>query len=128
MTEKEIVKHVQNKMDTLEGLQALAGLFDPSVMPEPEPRHCVRCRKSYDPRYASVNLCRMEHPYHRVRHEWMGSKRSWDHCERCDKDFNVSGFHYGERNAPEDEGEWCFVGEHTQDEEMVMDEEWEEEE
>lgn len=118
LTPAELKNLLKKSLDMVAGLRELVKIFPESVMPVPNTKNCVRCHKAYDERYASQRICRVRHPMDMVRTEWEGSKVSWNHCERCDKEFGPK--------APYDEGEWCFEGEHTQDEELVQDEAWDE--
>jgi hypothetical protein len=48
-------------------------------------------------------------------------------CTRCDKDFNLDGFHsWGKRKKsdPCDSGPYCFEGAHTEDRRLVRRERW----
>jgi hypothetical protein len=48
---------------------------------------------------------------------------SWQHCYRCDKNFDVPDVDF-QGYRPNDAGEWCFQGAHTQNEEQVKQENW----
>lgn len=123
MTHDEIQKHLEDSCKTVEGLRCMAVLFPQSIMPSPQTKTCVRCHKKYDERYADQRVCRVEHPSEHCNTKWDGSKISWQHCYRCDNDFDVPDCYYG-RNRPYDSGKWCFEGEHTQDEAKIEEEEW----
>ena len=115
-TDKEIAKLVKQSVQTVEGLEALVKLFPPSVMPAKKSIVCGRCKQVYDPQVQSDLICREEHPFDRVRTEWNGSKKSWDHCRRCDKTFNLNGFNtWGKRRRddPQEEGEYCYETTHV---------------
>ena len=124
---EEIVQHLSATVQSLDGLRKLVEVFPTSVMPNPALQYCVRCGKNYDMQILSQRVCRVEHPDSAVRTKWDTSKKSWDECERCGKTFNCHGFHYADRRAVEDEGPWCFEGEHTADEELVAEEGWDKE-
>lgn len=121
LSKSEIKKHLEASCLTVEGLRAMAVLFPETIMPRPQTKHCVRCKEQYDDRNREQKVCRMEHPYEFQHTRWDGSKISWQHCYRCDGDFGVPG-HY--HRGPDDVGEWCFQGEHTQDENLVKEELW----
>lgn len=115
----EIVTIIKERVMTVEGLEALVTLFPPDVMPAKTTQKCGRCKKEYDPNIQSELICRLEHPFDRVRTEWDGSKKSWSHCRRCDKTFGLDGFHsWGKRrrNDPVEEGDYCFEGKHVPEE------------
>lgn len=114
MTAAELKKHLEAASKTVEGLRALTTIFPVSAMPEPQQQHCVRCQTTYDPGYPSQRICRMIHPENFVEHARRHD--SWDHCFRCDNDFNVP--RWPGRNV------WCFEGEHTQDIKRVENENW----
>eukprot|EP00563_Minutocellus_polymorphus_P020753 CAMPEP_0197715744 /NCGR_PEP_ID=MMETSP1434-20131217/856_1 /TAXON_ID=265543 /ORGANISM="Minutocellus polymorphus, Strain CCMP3303" /LENGTH=70 /DNA_ID=CAMNT_0043299953 /DNA_START=29 /DNA_END=242 /DNA_ORIENTATION=- len=47
---------------------------------------------------------------------WDTSKKSWEHCRRCGKDFALDGFHsWGKRRRddPETEGPYCYETTHV---------------
>ena len=54
-----------------------------------------------------------------VDQEWNGSKISWYECRRCGNTFNCYDVH-----DVDDEGPWCFEGEHTTDRALVKCEGW----
>ena len=115
-SDAEIAKLVKEGTKTVSGLEALVELFPPSIMPAKKSIACGRCKKSHDPQVKSDLICREEHPCDRVRTEWDGSKKSWDHCHRCDKTFNLNGHHsWGKRRRddPEEEGDYCYETTHV---------------
>jgi hypothetical protein len=119
-SDAEIAKIVKKGAATVKGLEALGKLFPASIMPPKKVIRCGRCEKEYDPQVKSDLICREEHPDDRVRQCWDTSKKSWDHCRRCDKTFNLDGYHsWGKRRRddPEEEGEYCYETRHVPDEE-----------
>jgi hypothetical protein len=56
----------------------------------------------------------MQHPEQFV--EPAGRHEHWDHCFRCNQDFNFPGRPH--------RGVWCFEGEHTQDIARLNRENW----
>lgn len=124
LSDQEIKKCLNDACKSVEGLRALAVVFPESCVPVPQTKYCVRCKEHYDERFQEQKVCRMEHPYEHCSTEWDGSKISWQHCYRCDGDFGVPDSYQRRRNAPYDVGEWCFQGEHTQDESLVEKENW----
>eukprot|EP00750_Incisomonas_marina_P030157 INCI7322.1.p1 GENE.INCI7322.1~~INCI7322.1.p1 ORF type:complete len:170 (+),score=35.29 INCI7322.1:117-626(+) len=117
MKAERVVDLLLDNLNTMEGLRHAAALITVSSMPAPQTRHCVRCDKSYDPQYAEARVCRMLHPDQKVRQEWDGSKISWYNCRRCNGNFDG-------HNKSDCDDEWCFVGAHTADAELVKDEGW----
>ncbi|KAL3803614.1 hypothetical protein ACHAWO_008864 [Cyclotella atomus] len=110
-TDSDIARLVKNAADTLEGLRALTKIFPEESMPAKKAVICGRCKKECDPWIPSDDVCREEHPYSKCSTEWDKSKKSWDHCRRCGKDFNLDGYHsLGKRgrNDPKDEGPFCY--------------------
>mmetsp|Transcript_36823 Transcript_36823/g.66210 ORF Transcript_36823/g.66210 Transcript_36823/m.66210 type:complete len:303 (-) Transcript_36823:195-1103(-) len=123
-SDAEIAKLVKDSTTTVEGLEALGKLFPTSVMPPKKSVRCGRCEKEYDPQLKSDLICREEHPYDRVKKCWDTSKKSWDHCRRCGKTFNLDGYHsWGKRRRddPEDEGEFCYETTHVPNDEYDED-------
>ena len=127
LSAQDVVKQLSTAAQRLDGLRHLSALFPPSKMPTPSVQHCVRCDTDYDPQFASQRVCRVEHPHDACRTMWEGSKKSWQECSRCGKTFGCDGMHSWDRRAVEDQGEWCFEGEHTTDEAVVEDEGWDDE-
>lgn len=101
-------------METVDGLKAMAQVFDSTTFPPKQTKKCKRCKKEYDPQIPSQLVCQVEHPWDQVKTEWDGSKKSWSHCNVCDRDFGLEGFHPCSRrvNDPYDDGPYCFEGEH----------------
>lgn len=119
-----IVSMIKEATKTAEGLEALTKVFPKEVMPPKKAVKCGRCGKEYDPQVASDTVCREEHPYDRSRTMWDTSKKSWEHCRRCNKDFNLDGFHsWGKRKRddPEDEGPYCYETTHVPEDEYDAD-------
>lgn len=123
LSRDEIHRQLEASCKTVEGLRALTTIFPESIVPVPQTKYCVRCKKNYDERYPDQKVCRLSHPYQFCNTEWDGSKISWQHCYRCDGDFGVPDY-YRKKNGPYGVGEWCFQGEHTQDEALVEEEKW----
>ena len=121
----DIVKLVKGASKTVEGLEALTQIFPKELMPAKRTVVCGRCEKEYDPQVPGDNVCREEHPYEFVKTMWDGSKKSWSHCRRCDKDFGLDGFHsWGKRGRddPEEEGDYCYETKHVPRDEYDPDE------
>ena len=67
-------------------------------------------------------MCKMDYPYQCRQEEWDGSKARWDHCRRCDSDFNCSG---QTQRGVYDRGEPPYwSGEHTHHQGTVDKEDW----
>jgi hypothetical protein len=89
-------------------------------MPHKKTIRCGRCKKEYDPQYKSGLIFREDHPRDQVSDQWDTSKKSWEHWRRCDKTFNLNGYHsWGKRGRyePEDQGDYCYETTHVPDEE-----------
>ena len=63
--------------------------------------------------------CKIEHPDDCCVTQWDGSKTSWSECKRCNKTFNLDGVHSWGRNAVDDDGAYCFQGQHTTDPNVI---------
>lgn len=116
---EQVVELIKKSMGTLEGLRTVATLFPDSIMPAPNTKYCVRCKKTYDNRFLSQRLCQIPHPEgecNAVRDK----HRSWKHCEKCDKTFYVTGEYNFGKDRIIDEGEWCFEGEHLPDDSLAV--------
>lgn len=123
-SDADIAKLVKNASETVEGLKALTKIFPEDVLPSKKTVVCGRCKQEYDPQIPSDNVCREDHPYERRKTMWDGSKKSWEHCRRCGKDFGLDGFHsWGKRKRddPEDEGDCCYETTHVPEEEYDTD-------
>ena len=111
----------------MSGLVHLVALFPKDILPAKKLKHCVRCAKDWDERYPSEATCVMDHPHNCTTEMWDTSKFSWTHCDRCGRDFDpqpkfnilrrLRGTFY--RDAM-----YCFQGQHTSDEAIVVDEGW----
>jgi hypothetical protein len=121
LSRDEIHRQLEASCKTVEGLRALTTIFPESIVPVPQTKYCVRCKKNYDGRYSEQKVCRLRHTHQLCHTEWDGSKVSWEHCYRCDGDFGIPDFY---RKSPYDVGEWCFQCEHTQDETLIEEEKW----
>jgi hypothetical protein len=115
---EQVVALIKKSMGTLEGLRTVATLFPDSIMPAPNTKYCVRCKKTYDDRFLSQRLCQIPHPEGECNAE-RDKYRSWKHCGRCDKTFYVTGEYNFGKDRIIDEGEWCFEGEHVPDDALV---------
>ena len=122
-----IVRLLRDSLRSLDGLRAVAShVLPPEAAPTPNVLRCLRCDESFDPAFAGRKSCKVQHPDACVHTDWESSKRSWDHCRRCDATFNLNGFHSWGRHNVSDDGEWCFEGEHTTDPRVVAEEKWDE--
>jgi hypothetical protein len=116
---EQVIELIKKCMGTVEGLRTVATLFPESIMPIPNTKYCVRCKKTYDDRFLSQRLCQIPHPEdeciaHRDKY------RSWNQCEQCEKTFDVTGeYLFGSKYCIMDKGKWCFEGEHVSDD-MVL--------
>ena len=111
---EKIVAFIKEKLDSIDGLQKVAALFDTNMMPTPQIQRCLRCKKDFDPQFSDGQSCKIDHKSEVTR--WRGSKVSWSECDPedggCGKTWNL----YGEaRKYVWDEGEYCFKGRHTTD-------------
>jgi hypothetical protein len=71
----------------------------------------------YDDRFLSQRLRQIPHPEdERISHN--EKYRSWNHCEKCDKIFVVSGSTTLVKDR--DEGKWCFEGEYVPDDSLNL--------
>jgi hypothetical protein len=122
LSAESVVNHLTSIAHSVDGLRQLAALFTERVMPKPSVRHCIRCDMDYDPQYCSKLACKVSHPEAVVSQCWIGSKKSWDECRQCRNTFNCCGMH----GFVDDEGPWCFKGEHTPDQAVVKEEGWDE--
>jgi hypothetical protein len=116
---EQVVALIKKSMGTLEGLRTVATLFPDSIMPTPNTKYCVRCKKTYDDRFLSQRLCQIPHPEGECNNE-RDKYRSWKHCEKCDKTFYVTGEYNFGRDFIPDEGEWCFEGAHVPDVDLTV--------
>ena len=73
----------------------------------------------------------MSHPMDQVRTHWETSKKCWDECEVCGKTLNRRGFNTSKSifwdndlDGSHEEENWCFVGLHTTDRDLVRREGW----
>lgn len=126
-SDSEIVTMVKAGLNTVDGLEALSKLFPVEVLPPKKSLKCGRCKKNYDPQVKSDLICREKHPYNRVSTEWDGSKKSWDHCSRCDRTFNLDGFHAlakRKRYDPVEEGDYCYEATHVPEDEYNEDDDY----
>lgn len=115
-SDEDIAKLVKKAAMTMGGLKALTKIFPEEVMPPKQTIRCGRCDQEYDPQIPSDRVCREEHPEDKCKMMWDGSKKSWEHCRRCGKDFRLDGFHsWGKRKRddPEDEGPYCYETVHV---------------
>lgn len=118
--DEDIVRLLKEASITCDGLKALTKIFPKEVMPPKSTTICGRCKKEYDPQIPGDNVCREEHPDERCKTMWDTSKKSWQHCRRCGKDFGLDGFHsWGKRrrDEPIDEGAFCFETTHVPEDE-----------
>ena len=107
----ELRELVKKRLKSMEGLEKGIAFFTEEVMPKARMQYCYRCEENFNEAYDKV--CRVEHPDDEVHTIWNTSKMSYDLCDRCGKAFNVDGYHSWKKNAPIDEGPYCFVGAHS---------------
>ncbi len=107
---EELIKILNRRIETTDGLKALMALLPNSVFPPKKSETCGRCNKEYDPQYISDTICRIPHPPEECCDEWEGTT-----CYQCQKTFNVKSFDSRKRgrNDLQDMGEFCFEGEHV---------------
>jgi hypothetical protein len=123
-SDADIANVVKQSALTVEGLRALSTIFPNEIMPCQKSVVCGRCGEEYDPQIPSDSICREEHPPEKCRTMWDGSKKSWEHCRRCGKDFGLDGFHsWGKRKRddPDDEGPYCYETTHVPEDEYDED-------
>lgn len=121
MGKEAVLEKLNEATTTVEGLAFLATFFDKKEMPCPIYKQCTRCNTTYDDQFPSQRTCCVKHPPRCVETiEGAKKGKTWEHCSRCDKNFNVVGC----VRAIKDGGEWCYSGEHTQDQDAVLDEKW----
>ena len=113
-SDETIIAFIKEKLESMDGLQKVAALFDTSVMPTPQIQRCLRCKKDFDPQFNNGQSCKIFHKSQVTI--WRGSKVSWSECDTedggCGKTWNLDG---GARQYVYDEGEYCFKGRHTTD-------------
>lgn len=119
MSSSQIIAILRKAIGSVDGLQNVGAIFTRNVMPPKQAKHCARCKEDYGPQFVEDNVCRIYHPSEATRTMWDGSKKSWEHCERCGGNFDLDGFHSWGRNDVSDDGDYCFEGEHTSDQEEV---------
>jgi hypothetical protein len=103
LSDTKIKQRLGASCKTVEGLRAMAVLFPESIMPTPQTKWCVRCKKHYDDRYDEEKVCRLEHRSELCNTVRYGSF-SWEHCLRCT-------VHFEDKKIDQ----LRFEGKHTQD-------------
>ncbi|KAJ1461796.1 hypothetical protein M885DRAFT_506923 [Pelagophyceae sp. CCMP2097] len=116
----QLVDVISRRIQTFEGLEHAANLF--ADLPPPRALTCLRCKEEYDPALCQGKPCKVLHPSSET--EWETSKKSWEVCRRCDATFDLNGIHSWAKNAIQDDGPYCFEGDHTTDPDLVEEEDW----
>eukprot|EP00051_Salpingoeca_urceolata_P015312 m.197901 g.197901 ORF g.197901 m.197901 type:complete len:181 (-) comp18360_c0_seq1:2567-3109(-) len=114
-----VSEDVPARMHRVTAQQALSRLFPVAEFPLPDAQagHCVRCHRSFDPKYNVQGDCRIVHCESADKQHQLAWKRQ-DRCgwklACCGKEMVTSKVRQDFYVATETDG-FCFVGKHTQD-------------